>query len=73
MMDAEEAEKLERQRMIEEEEIRREEQSSALKRNLPRFKVVPESISFLRENEALRLIQAEMASLIYSDAVDYPV
>lgn len=48
---------MERKRMIEEEERRREEQSEVLKRNLPRFKVVPERIGFLRENEALRLVQ----------------
>lgn len=49
-MDAEEAEKLERQRMVDEEEKRKQQQSSALKKNLPRFKIVPEKITFFKEN-----------------------
>ena len=50
MMDAEEAEKLERKRMIEDEERRKQEQSSALKKNLPRFRTIPEKIAYRTES-----------------------
>ncbi len=40
---------------------------------MPRFKVIPDQITFFKQSKVLKLVQTEMASLIYSDAVDYPV